>query len=137
MSQAIEQSFEKHDAVHVLFGCGTSIQDEIAAHVYMIFGTTAKVSEMHKAVADKEHRKVLSGIVHLKLIGIWLGCLPRIAGILIKCLPMKKRIALRNLTFLKNNIIRYSPRTWNFALRVHCQIINFSPNRNITNMRRG
>ena len=71
MSAEITQAFEQHDAVHVLFNCGTSIQDEIAAHVWMVFATTAKISEMHHAVANQEHRNVLSGIGHLKLIGIW------------------------------------------------------------------
>ncbi len=33
ISNEMMQVFEYHDAVHVLFGCGTTIQDEIAAHV--------------------------------------------------------------------------------------------------------
>lgn len=102
MSSEIEESFEQHDAVHVLFGCGTSIQDEIAAHIYMLFGTTAKVGEMHKAVAAKEHRSVLSGIGHFKLTGIWIGCVPRIARIILNCLRMKKKVAFEEIASLKN-----------------------------------
>ncbi|MGB5961394.1 MAG: hypothetical protein WBG73_12090 [Coleofasciculaceae cyanobacterium] len=101
ISTEMMQTFEHHDAVHVLFGCGTTIQDEIAAHVWMIFGTTAKVGEMHRAVANREHQNVLSGIGHFRLISIWVGCLPQIFTIIIKCLGMKKRLALEELAILK------------------------------------
>lgn len=101
MSTEIVQVFEYHDAVHVLFGCSTTIQDEIAAHVWMVFGTTAKLSKMHRAVANREHRNVLSGIGHLKLIGIWINCLPRIFSIIAKCSRMKKRLVLEEFVLLK------------------------------------
>jgi hypothetical protein len=105
MSVEIAQAFEQHDAVHVLFNCGTSIQDEIAAHIWMIFATTAKISEMHRAVANQEHRDVLSGIGHLKLIGIWFISLPRIISIIFKSLHMKKRLAVEELSKLKQQSI--------------------------------
>jgi hypothetical protein len=101
----IEQAFEQHDAVHVLFDLGTSTQDEIAAHVWMVFATTANISQMHRAVADREHRHVLDGIGHFKLIGIWLRCLPRIVGIVFKSLRMKKRLAFEELSKLKEQSI--------------------------------
>jgi hypothetical protein len=44
ISVEIEQVFEQHDAVHFLFECGTSIQDEIVAHIWMMFATTAIIS---------------------------------------------------------------------------------------------
>jgi ubiquinone biosynthesis protein Coq4 len=53
-------AFDMHDAVHILFGCDTSLEGEIAAHVWMKFGTTAKIGDMHRAVANKEHRRVLA-----------------------------------------------------------------------------
>jgi hypothetical protein len=105
MPVEIEQAFEQHDAVHVLFDCGTSIQDEIAAHIWMVFATTANISEMHRAVASQEHCNVLSGIGHFKLIGIWLTCLPRIVGIIFKSLRMKKRLAVEDLSRLKEQSI--------------------------------
>lgn len=105
MSVEIAQAFEQHDAVHVLFNCSTSIQDEIAAHVWMVFATTAKISEMHRAVANQEHRIVLSGIGHLRLIGIWFVSLPRIIGIIFKSLLMKKKLAIEELSTLKQQSI--------------------------------
>ncbi len=67
----------------------------------MVFGTTAKLSEMHRSVANQEHRNVLSDIGHLKLIGIWARCLPHIFSIVIKCSRMKKRLALEEFAKLK------------------------------------
>ncbi|MGB5962110.1 MAG: hypothetical protein WBG73_15690 [Coleofasciculaceae cyanobacterium] len=101
----IDQAFEQHDAVHVLFNLGTSIQDEIAAHIWMLFATTANINEMHRAVANQEHRHVLDGIGHFKLIRIWLTCLPRIIGIIFKSLRMKKRLAVEDLSRLKEQSI--------------------------------
>jgi hypothetical protein len=102
MNSVAARAFEQHDAVHVIFGLGTSIQDEIAAHVWMALGTTAKISEMHTAVANAEHRKVLSGIGHLKLIGTWLSTLPRIITIVAATMRMKKKIAFEELARLKS-----------------------------------
>lgn len=101
MSQAIEQ----HDAVHIVFDCGTSVQDEIAVHIWMVFATTAKISEMHRAVASQEHRDILSGIGHFKLMGSWVASLPRLVGIIVKSLRMKKRLALEELSRLKEQSI--------------------------------
>ena len=105
ISVEITQVFEQHDAVHVLFNCGTSIEDEIAAHIWMTFAVVAKVSEMHRVIANQEHRHVLSGIGHLKLVGIWVISLPRIISIIFKSLRMKKRLAVEELSKLKEQPI--------------------------------
>lgn len=102
MSVESENAFEQHDAVHILFDCGTSIQDEIAVHVWMLFATTANLSEMHRAVASREHRSVLTGIGHLKLIGVWLSSLPRITSIIIKSWQMKKKLPVDALYELRD-----------------------------------
>ena len=101
MSSGTAEAFDMHDAVHVLFGCGTSLEEEIAAHVWMKFGTTAKLVDMHKAVANQEHRKVLSGIGHFKVLGTWLRMLPRIVGIIARTRRMKKPVAFEELSRLK------------------------------------
>jgi hypothetical protein len=101
MSSVAAQAFEQHDAVHVIFGLGTSVQDEIAAHVWMALGTTAKISEMHKAVANAEHRRVLSGIGHLKLLRTWITTVPRIVRIVVSTMRMKKKIAFEDLGRLR------------------------------------
>jgi ubiquinone biosynthesis protein Coq4 len=101
MSAEVIQALEQHDAVHVLFNCGTSIREEIAAHLWMLFATTANIGEMHRAVASIEHKSVLSNIGHFKLLGIWFTSLPRIIGIISKSLRMKKKLAIEELSQLK------------------------------------
>jgi hypothetical protein len=101
----LEQAFDRHDAIHILFDCGNSIQDEIAVHIWMIFATTVDINEMHRAVAKREHRNVLSGIGHFKLLGTWLVSLPRIISIIFKSLRMKKRLAVEELSKLKQQSI--------------------------------
>jgi hypothetical protein len=101
MLSKISPTFEQHDAVHILFACGTTIEDEIAVHIWMLFGTTAKFDEMHQIVANQEHGNIISNIGHLKLIRIWISCFPRILNIIIKCSRMKKRLALEELEKLK------------------------------------
>lgn len=105
MSAVAAQSFEQHDAVHVIFGLGTSMQDEIAAHVWMALATTAKISEMHKAVANVEHKKILTGMGHMKLVGTWFRALPRILMIGLATMRMKKKIAFEELASLKNKTL--------------------------------
>lgn len=100
-STELERLADQHDAVHILFDCGTSIQDEIAAHVWMLFATTAHLSAMHRAVATQEHKGVVSRIGHITLGHVWLSSLPRIIGIVFKSLRMKKRVAMEELARLK------------------------------------
>lgn len=104
-SLEVEQAFEQHDAIHILFDCGTSIQDEIDVHVWMVFATTANISEMHRAVTNQEHRKVLTRIGHLKLFGTWFVSLPRIVSIIFKSLRMRRRLAVEELSKLKQQSI--------------------------------
>jgi hypothetical protein len=104
-SAGVMQLLEQHDAVHILFDLGTSIQDEIAAHIWMMLATTANVSQMHRAVATKEHRSVLAGIGHLQLMGIWCSSLPRIIGISFKSWRMKRKIAVEDLSRLKQQSV--------------------------------
>ena len=71
--------FDQHDAVHVVFGCPTTLRGEVLAHVWTVFGTTTKLGEMHRAVAHGMHRDILSAIGHLRLLGVWVRSLPRLA----------------------------------------------------------
>lgn len=104
-SGEVARSFDRHDAIHILFDCGDSIQDEIAVHIWMIFATTVDINEMHRAVAKQEHRDILAGIGHFKLLGTWLVSLPRIISIIFKSLRMKKKLAVEDLFKLKQQSI--------------------------------
>jgi hypothetical protein len=105
MSANAAQAFDMHDAVHILFGCGTSVEGEIAAHVWMKCGTTANIGEMHRAVAQDQHRKALAGIGHATALLTWLRMLPEIVRIVVRARRMKKRIAYDRLSELKQQTI--------------------------------
>jgi hypothetical protein len=105
MSPGLSAAFEQHDTVHILFDLGTSIQDEIAVHIWMIFATTAKISQLHRAVANREHQNVVAGIGHLKLIGIWFTLVPRLVGIIGKSRRMNKQLVVEELATLKQQSI--------------------------------
>jgi hypothetical protein len=111
------QALEQHDAVHILFDLGTSIQDEIAAHIWMVFATTADIGAMHRAVANQEHRNVLSGVGHLKLTGIWISSLPRIIGIFFKSLRMRQKVVVEDLSRLKEQTVLEIRREHGIVLR--------------------
>jgi len=104
-SERTASAFDMHDAVHILFNCGTSLEGEIAAHVWMKFGTTAKVAEMHRAVAQQEHKNVLKDIGHFKVLGTWLRMLPRLFGIVGQARRMKKKVAFERLGELKRKTL--------------------------------
>lgn len=46
LPEAAKAFFTSHDAVHVLFGCGTSLPDELVVKVASVFGTTAGFSAL-------------------------------------------------------------------------------------------
>lgn len=97
----VEQAFLQHDAVHAIFGLGTSVEDEIAAHVWMAMATNAKLREMHQAVSQAEHRKILDGIGHGRLLATWLRRSPRLLGIALRSLRMTRRIDFAQIGRLK------------------------------------
>jgi hypothetical protein len=113
----IAQLLEQHDAVHILFDLSTSIQDEIAAHLWMALATTANMSQMHHAVASQEHRSVLSGIGHLRLMGIWISNLPRIIGIVFKSLRMNRKVPMEDISQLKHRYISEIRQAYGIVLR--------------------
>lgn len=105
MSKTSANAFNMHDAVHLIFDCDTSLKGEIAAHAWMALGTTAPIAEMHRAVANQEHRDALAGIGHLKLIGTWFLMLPELGGILWRALRMRRKIAYQHLNELMGQTI--------------------------------
>jgi hypothetical protein len=97
--------FDMHDATHILFGCDTSLEGEIAAHIWMVFGTSVKVGEIRRAVAQVEHRKVLSQFGFSKVVAAWFRMLPQFIGILAQARRMKKRVELDRIDELKKQTI--------------------------------
>ena len=105
MSKTSAHAFNMHDAVHLIFGCDVSLREEIAAHAWMAFATTAPIAEMHRAVANDEHEDTLAGIGHGRLMITWLTMLPRLAGIVWKAGRMQKKIDYHRLDDLMDRTI--------------------------------
>ncbi|MBT2322210.1 hypothetical protein J7E62_07555 [Variovorax paradoxus] len=90
MSPAAEHFFRCHDAVHVIFGCGTSLDDEAAVKIASIFGTTAGLSvlkgyRLHESLNIYKQLRVadvLLSIAHSVVI---------VARTITRCLAQRKR----------------------------------------------
>jgi hypothetical protein len=80
-----------HDAIHALFACPTSVAGEVIAHVWTALGTTAKLADLHRVNAHRDHRKVLAQIGHWKLVKTWFRSLPRIVGTFRRARRMARR----------------------------------------------
>lgn len=80
-----------HDAIHVLFACPTNVAGEVIAHVWTAFGTTAKLADLHRVNAHRDHRQVLAQIGHWRLVKSWLRGLPRIAVAIWRSQRMSRR----------------------------------------------
>ena len=97
VSPELSRDLDVHDAIHVLFGCRTNLAGEVLAHVWTAFGTTAKLHDLRRVGAHEDHRAILSGIGHLRLLGAWLRNSPRIAATLWQSSRMKKRWPVEEL----------------------------------------
>ena len=64
------KSFRDHDLTHVIFGCDTSLEGEIALKPWILFGTTITVDEIKAYQADPEVKRLNEEGV--KLMGGWL-----------------------------------------------------------------
>lgn len=87
----LAQDIDMHDAIHVLFGCSTSLSSEIIAHVWTAFGTTTKAENMRRVNQHSDHRQVLAKIGHRRLLKAWLRSLPQIIMTIFQAMRMKRR----------------------------------------------
>ena len=53
------KTFHDHDLTHVIFGCDTSINGEIALKPWILFGTTISLSELKAYGADEDVQRLL------------------------------------------------------------------------------
>jgi len=52
------KTFHDHDLTHVIFGCDTSINGEIALKPWILFGTTISLSELKAYGADEDVQRL-------------------------------------------------------------------------------
>jgi hypothetical protein len=95
-----------HDAIHVVFGCPTSVAGEVIAHVWTLLGTTAKLTDLHRVNMHQDHRTVLAQIGHWKLLKTWMGSLPAIVGTVARARCMVRRWPVEELdSFLDRSLV--------------------------------
>ena len=110
VSPELVHDLDVHDAIHVLFACPTNIAGEVIAHVWTVFGTTAKLADLHRVNAHQDHRQVLARIGHFRLLKSWLKSLPRIGSTILRSRRMTNRWPVEEMSsFLDRplNEIRY------------------------------
>ena len=66
VSAELSRDLGIHDAIHVLFGCRTDLAGEVVAHVWTVFGTTARIRDLHRVggtrtIGPSSPRSVTSG----------------------------------------------------------------------------
>ena len=62
--------FHWHDRVHVVFGCDTSLRNEIAADAWSVFGTTLSMRQFAGFFSIAEHGEIVAGVPWLSKLSI-------------------------------------------------------------------
>lgn len=91
VSADLAHALEAHDAVHVLFGCDITDDDEVLAHVWMAAGTDAKMADMHEVTRDPDHGRYAKGFAHGQRLMVVLRTVPRILAVLWHARRMRQR----------------------------------------------
>lgn len=90
-TSAFLASLETHDVIHVLFGCRTDMLGEIKVHMWMMFGTTMRMREMHQAMGADDHKAALRELGRWELLKRWGWALPAGFRILMSALRMSRK----------------------------------------------
>lgn len=90
LSPAAREFFRCHDAAHVVFGCGTDLDDEAVVKLASMFGTTAGVGvlegyRLHESI-DIYRKLRLRDMLRTILHATWL--VPRTS---VRCLRQRRR----------------------------------------------
>lgn len=96
LAPEIRQAIDAHDAVHTIFGCDISKRDEVAAHVFMLLGTTVTMKELKSVATHRDHRKMTTDAGHLEMLKTAVGAFPRLAKASWTALKMTKRFPWQN-----------------------------------------
>lgn len=91
VSPELLEDIDVHDVIHVLFGCPTDLDGEIAAHAWTMFGTTVSIKDMRRVNVHRDHRAVLAEIGHWRLMKRWLRSLPIVVSVAHRALRMRRR----------------------------------------------
>ena len=95
-TEQFKNSLEGHDVIHSLFGCSTDVLGEIKVHLWMMFATTTKMSEIKNALGSKDHKTTLKEIGHFNLIKRWFIAIPIAIKIYRRSKKMHKKYPVEN-----------------------------------------
>ena len=74
--------FIPHDVCHVLFGCSTSLEDEVVTDSWTIFGTDVSLSKFYQFVRLEGHREIIREIGLLTVVKTFIKAVPRIVKVI-------------------------------------------------------
>lgn len=82
-----ELFFYPHDAVHVVFGLTTALEDEAVADAWTLFGTDVSIKKFYRFIRLETTREIFRRLSWSRLIGVAVRALPRIIRV---CLRSRK-----------------------------------------------
>ena len=88
--------FKEHDFTHVLFGLGTSIEEESLLDTYVIWGMKFNWGVIIDFYKDPEYKEVIGDIVtkyggYWGIFKIYMSLIPLKFKVFLRCLKMKKK----------------------------------------------
>ena len=88
--------FKEHDYTHVLFGLGTSIEEESILDTYVIWGMKFNWGKIINFYKDPEYKEVIGDIVqkhggYLGIFNIYMSLMPIKLRVFFRCMKMKKK----------------------------------------------
>ena len=88
--------FKEHDYTHVLFGLGTSIEEESLLDTYVIWGMKFNWRKIINFYKDPEYKEVIGDIVkkhggYWGIFKIYVSLLPIKFRVFLRCMKMKKK----------------------------------------------
>ncbi|MBA86554.1 MAG: hypothetical protein CMB29_00590 [Euryarchaeota archaeon] len=88
--------FKEHDYTHVLFGLGTSIEEESILDTYVIWGMKFDWGKIINFYKDQEYKEVIGDIVkkhggYWGIFKIYMSLMPIKLRAIFRCLKMKKK----------------------------------------------
>ena len=88
--------FKEHDYTHVLFGLGTSIEEESLLDTYVIWGMKFNWRKIINFYKDPEYKEVIGDIVkkhggYWGIFKIYMSLMPIKFRVFLRCLKMKKK----------------------------------------------
>ena len=78
LHEGSKQFFRSHDLVHLVFGCGVTLEDEAVADTWSLFGTTARMRDVFSYLTMEEHRELVRTDGRLRRRMASLRALPRV-----------------------------------------------------------